>query len=50
MTSDYDDLRAGQGTTCQVVQDQSAYWTPALYFKGADGTVKLVDNVGGMLA
>jgi hypothetical protein len=37
-------------TSCEVTQDQSAYWTPPLYFQHKDGTVEMVPNVGGMLA
>jgi hypothetical protein len=37
-------------TSCEVTQDQSAYWTPPLYFEHKDGTVEMVPNVGGMLA
>jgi hypothetical protein len=42
---------AGSCTSCEVVQDKSAYWTPALYFKSATtGEYTLVEQVGGMLA
>ncbi|EMC93842.1 hypothetical protein BAUCODRAFT_46702, partial [Baudoinia panamericana UAMH 10762] len=37
-------------TSCQVIQDKSAYWTPALYFMRPNGTTELVHQVGGMLA
>ncbi|PMD37148.1 hypothetical protein L207DRAFT_71340 [Hyaloscypha variabilis F] len=46
----YNDLIAGSCTSCQVTQDKSAYWTPALYFQNAAGEFQLVDQVGGMLA
>jgi hypothetical protein len=50
-TSTYDDLVAGNCTSCQVSQDLSAYWTPALYFQDADtGEFTLVEQEGGMLA
>ena len=44
------DLVAGSCTSCQVSQDKSSYWTPALYFQTAAGDFQLVDQVGGMLA
>ncbi|TVY13974.1 hypothetical protein LARI1_G009154, partial [Lachnellula arida] len=45
------ELLAGDCTSCQVTQDKSAYWTPALYFQNsATGEFSLVDQVGGMLA
>ena len=50
-TAGYDELMAGKCTSCQVAQDHSAYWTPALYFQHADtGDYELVEQVGGMLA
>jgi hypothetical protein len=42
---------AGQCTSCQVSQDKSGYWTPAVYFQNAaTGEFQLVEEVGGMLA
>jgi len=50
-TSDHADLLAGECTSCQVAEDKSAYWTPALYFQNAaTGEFQLVQQVGGMLA
>ncbi|ESZ98205.1 hypothetical protein SBOR_1433 [Sclerotinia borealis F-4128] len=50
-SSTYDDLLAGNCTSCEVSQDKSAYWTPSLYFKNAaTGGFQLVEQVGGMLA
>jgi len=46
----YNDLIGGSCTSCQVTQDKSAYWTPALYFEDGSGQFHLVDQVGGMLA
>ena len=46
----FDELIAGSCTSCQVTQDKSSYWTPALYFQDASGKMNLVDQVGGMLA
>ncbi|USW51813.1 hypothetical protein Slin15195_G051320 [Septoria linicola] len=37
-------------TSCDVIQDKSAYWTPPIYFQHANGSVEMVENVGGMLA
>ncbi|KAE9364689.1 hypothetical protein N431DRAFT_355117 [Stipitochalara longipes BDJ] len=48
--SSYNDLISGSCTSCQVTQDKSAYWTPALYFVDGGGQYHLVDQVGGMLA
>lgn len=48
--SDQSELMSGNCTSCGVVQDRSAYWTPALYFMHANGTAELVPEVGGMLA
>lgn len=44
------DLINSNCTSCEVTQDKSAYWTPALYFMYPDGTTELVPQVGGMLA
>ncbi|WEW56175.1 hypothetical protein PRK78_001612 [Emydomyces testavorans] len=44
-----DELLASSCTSCAVVQDKSAYWTPSLYFVGPRGEAKLVNQVGGML-
>ncbi|TAQ91244.1 hypothetical protein B7494_g434 [Chlorociboria aeruginascens] len=49
-TSTWSDLRAGDCTSCQVSEDKSAYWTPALYFQSTSGEFTLVQQVGGMLA
>ncbi|KAJ5223391.1 hypothetical protein N7468_007933 [Penicillium chermesinum] len=43
-------LAASSCTSCGVLQDKSAYWTPALYFMHTNGSAELVDEVGGMLA
>lgn len=50
MSSDADVLKAADCTSCEVKQDKSAYWAPALYFVDEDGDAELVDEVGGMLA
>ncbi|KAI9781105.1 MAG: hypothetical protein M1816_002576 [Peltula sp. TS41687] len=47
--SAYSDLIKSECTSCGVKQDRSVYWTPALYFESPDGTVELVNQVGGML-
>ncbi|KZF20149.1 hypothetical protein L228DRAFT_240704 [Xylona heveae TC161] len=46
----YDDLMKSEGTSCEVTQDKSAYWTPALYFQHANGSTEMVEEHGGMLA
>ncbi|KAK5137794.1 hypothetical protein LTR08_007366 [Meristemomyces frigidus] len=47
----YETLNAtGSCTSCEVTQDHSAYWTPALYFLYDNGTSVKVEQVGGMLA
>ncbi|GAB1314204.1 hypothetical protein MFIFM68171_04414 [Madurella fahalii] len=48
--STYEDLANADCTSCAVVEDKSAYWTPNLYFKHANGTYEAVQQVGGMLA
>lgn len=48
--ADYATLNASSCTSCEVTQDRSAYWTPALYFMYTNGTAVMVDQVGGMLA
>ena len=41
---------AGSCSSCQVKQDKSAYWTPALYFQHADTRkLEIVPQTGGML-
>ncbi|KAF7853657.1 hypothetical protein EAF04_010648 [Stromatinia cepivora] len=50
-SSGYDDLLAGNCTSCEVSQDKSAYWIPSLHFKNAaTGKFEIVEQVGGMLA
>lgn len=43
-------LRESNCTSCGVMQDKSAYWTPALYFMHTNGSAQVVPEVGGMLA
>ena len=51
MSSLFDDLAAGDCTSCRVTQDKSAYWHPQLYFKDdATGQYEEVEPLGGMLA
>lgn len=49
-TSTFEDLMAGDCTSCAVVEDMSAYWAPNLYFRHANGTYQEVPQIGGMLA
>lgn len=47
----YQELMNGKCTSCEVAEDKSAYWHPALYFQDATtGKFSLVPQVGGMLA
>lgn len=51
MSVNNEDLRNGECTSCEVVQDKSAYWTPALFFlDAATGKYETVGQVGGILA
>ncbi|MCJ1393462.1 hypothetical protein MMC18_006337 [Xylographa bjoerkii] len=43
------DLLNGNCTSCQVQQDHSAYWTPALYFMDSNGITTAVPEVAGHL-
>ena len=50
MSATGDELKNSNCTSCAVIQDHSAYWTPALYFQDAStGEYTLVDQVGGTL-
>ncbi|KAI9818258.1 MAG: hypothetical protein M1832_004474 [Thelocarpon impressellum] len=49
MNSGYEELVKSNCTSCAVRQDRSAYWTPVLYFKHADGKLQLVRQNGGTL-
>ncbi|CZR56548.1 related to glyoxal oxidase precursor [Phialocephala subalpina] len=50
-SASYESLLAGSCTSCEVAQDKSAYWTPAMYFLNSEtNEYKLVEQVGGMLA
>ncbi|KAI1305715.1 hypothetical protein F5Y03DRAFT_150063 [Xylaria venustula] len=51
LSATYDDLVAGDCTSCAVKQDKSAYWTPVMYFLDSEtGEFSPVPQVGGMLA
>lgn len=43
-----EDLQASNCTSCQIVEDKSTYWTPALYFQHDNGSFELVQTTGGM--
>jgi len=49
MTSGFEELRAGECTSCRVKMDKSSYWHPQLYFRD-DGTgmYEQVEPNGGM--
>ena len=50
-SSFFNDLAAGDCTSCRVTQDKSAYWHPQLYFKDdTTGEYEEVEPLGGMLA
>ncbi|PGG99467.1 hypothetical protein GX51_06287 [Blastomyces parvus] len=49
MANTYDELRASECTSCEVIEDMSLYWAPALYFEHPDKSTELVNQVGGML-
>ena len=44
-TANGSDLLNSQCTSCGVKEDKSAYWTPALYFVGADGKTEIVPEM-----
>lgn len=44
-----EDLLKSTCSSCQVKQDRSAYWTPALYFQDEAGNFNVVNQMGGML-
>lgn len=50
ISAGYEDLMAGDCTSCEVTQDKSVYWHPALYFQHASGEFEVVPQIGGMLA
>ncbi|OJD33503.1 wsc domain-containing protein [Diplodia corticola] len=50
MSVGYAELLESSCTSCQVTQDNSAYWTPSLHFMYPNGTTVVVPQVGGMLA
>jgi len=44
-----EDLLNSTCSSCQVKQDRSAYWTPAMYFQDEAGNFHVVNQMGGML-
>lgn len=49
--SNTEHLEKGSCTSCRVIQDKSAYWHPALYFRDdTTGEFVNVPQIGGMLA
>ena len=48
-SSSYDALLQSSCTTCAVLEDMSAYWTPPLMFSHANGSIEIVPQVGGMV-
>lgn len=43
------DLKKSTCSSCQVKEDNSAYWVPTMYFQDEAGNFKVVDSIGGML-
>ena len=48
-SSSYEGLVQSNCTTCAVLEDMSAYWTPPLMFSHTNGTIEIVPQIGGML-
>ena len=46
----YEELRPSKCTSCGVLEDFSAYWTPPLFFMFENGTVEILEERGGFLA
>ena len=46
LNSTYDDLQKASCSSCEVQADKSAYWTPILYYKHANGSFEEVPNQG----
>ncbi|ORY85568.1 hypothetical protein BCR37DRAFT_377247 [Protomyces lactucae-debilis] len=44
--ADFQSLRASDCTSCPIVEDLSAYWTPMLYYRDQNNTVQPVANGG----
>ncbi|KAG5296656.1 WSC domain-containing protein [Histoplasma ohiense] len=49
LTNTYEQLRESECTSCEVLEDMSLYWAPALYFEHPDKSTELLNQVGGML-
>ncbi|KIW13665.1 hypothetical protein PV08_08856 [Exophiala spinifera] len=43
-----DELLASNCTSCSIVEDHSAYWTPRMYFQHSNGTLEMVPTSGGL--
>ena len=43
------ELRASDCSSCSVKEDNSAYWTPNLYWEQPDGKLVALNQTGGML-
>jgi hypothetical protein len=48
-SSSFESLVLSNRTTCAVLEDMSAYWTPPLMFFHVNGTIEIVPQIGGML-
>ncbi|KKZ62485.1 hypothetical protein EMCG_03098 [[Emmonsia] crescens] len=49
LANTYEQLRESDCTSCEVLEDMSVYWAPALYYEHPDKSTELVKQVGGML-
>ncbi|OAX82989.1 hypothetical protein ACJ72_02649 [Emergomyces africanus] len=49
LTNTYQQLRESECTSCEVLEDMSLYWAPALYYEHTDKSTEVVKQVGGML-
>ncbi|RMZ79240.1 hypothetical protein DV737_g3493, partial [Chaetothyriales sp. CBS 132003] len=43
-----DQLMTSNCTSCSIIQDKSAYWSPQMYFQHSNGTFELVPTSGGL--
>ncbi|KIW68215.1 hypothetical protein PV04_04175 [Phialophora macrospora] len=43
-----EELLASNCTSCSILQDHSAYWTPRMYFQHGNGTLEMIRTSGGL--
>ncbi|TKA58194.1 hypothetical protein B0A49_13690, partial [Cryomyces minteri] len=46
LNSSYEDMTNSKCTSCEIGADKSAYWTPQLYYRHANGKFQDVPNSG----